>query len=456
MNEKELKSLGEFIESPFHNKHKEVQALCHYLLKSMKLKQKKHLEAEVIFKAIYPNKKFALKDLHHLFSYLYKLVEEFIALREWQANPLPSQLALLKFYNRKKAEKNFKRLEQQSRNALDRLAYRDLNYHKMLFEINFQSYLFSESQGRKEDINLHAVSGSLDNSYCIERLKIACYQLSHKAVFKTEYEEGMLQKVIDFVEDKIEENPPVLNLYFFAYKVLYDSSDEISFRKMRTSMISEGAKIRAKDLKEVYLFAINFCIRRINSNEPEYINEVFSLYKSGLENRVFLENGLLSKWTYNNIVIAGLKLKSFEWVEGFIHDYKSYLDPMHRESSFAFNLAKFYFEKQDFKSAMPLLLQMEYDDIFHNLAAKTLLAKMYFELSEFDALDNLLNSFKVYILRNKVIGYHKENYKNFIRLSTKLMNLNMDDADKREKLLSDIQTVKILTERKWFLEKLEI
>ncbi|MGK0390935.1 MAG: hypothetical protein ACI94Y_003695 [Maribacter sp.] len=89
-----------------------------------------------------------------------------------------------------------------------------------------------------------------------------------------------------------------------------------------------------------------------------------------------------------------MKLKEFYWIESFIYDYKKYLDVATKEDSFNFNLAKFYFEKKDYGTVMPLLIQTKYDDVLHNLGAKMMLVKMYYELKEFDALENLLEIFK--------------------------------------------------------------
>jgi hypothetical protein len=53
-------------------------------------------------------------------------------------------------------------------------------------------------------------------------------------------------------------------------------------------------------------------------------------------------------------------------------------------------LAKLFFKKRDYDKAMPLLVQIKYDDILHNLSAKLMLAKMYYELDEINTLENLL------------------------------------------------------------------
>lgn len=59
---------------------------------------------------------------------------------------------------------------------------------------------------------------------------------------------------------------------------------------------------------------------------------------------------------------------------------------------------------------MQHLLRIEYDDVLHNLAAKTMLCKIYFSLGETDALENQLDSIQIYLCagRKKVLGYARQ------------------------------------------------
>jgi hypothetical protein len=104
---------------------------------------------------------------------------------------------------------------------------------------------------------------------------------------------------------------------------------------------------------------------------------------------------------------------------------------------------------------MPILLSIEYSDTLWNLAAKFMLVKIYFETKEYEALVGLLNTFKVYLFRQKKIGYHKERYKNIIKFSEKLY-ANIDvSKSKKLKLKHEIEQVADLPDKEWFLEMLK-
>ncbi len=120
-----------------------------------------------------------------------------------------------------------------------------------------------------------------------------------------------------------------------------------------------------------------------------------------------------------------------------------------------FCLARLHFEKGEYDTAMRLLQQVEYDDILMNLNAKTMLLKMYYEQEELSALESLLESFRIYIQRKKMIGYHSSNYKNILRFTRKLIKINPYSRKQKDKLKMEIEAAKPLSEREWLLGRLE-
>ena len=84
------------------------------------------------------------------------------------------------------------------------------------------------------------------------------------------------------------------------------------------------------------------------------------------------------------------------------------------------------------------------------------LIKMFYEESEFDALESLLESMRTYLQRKDVIGYHKSNYKNIIKYTKKLINSFAYSKQKKLDLKDEITNANPLTEKSWLLEQLVI
>ena len=184
------------------------------------------------------------------------------------------------------------------------------------------------------------------------------------------------------------------------------------------------------------------------------MREVFEIYQSGLASGIFLKKGMLAPRTYSNIVMSGLRLGEYTAVEAFIYDYKDKLPAHQRDGFFNYNLAHLYYEQKNYLEAMPLLLQIDTKDTLHTCTAKKLLAKMYFELDEYESLNSLLQSFNIFIKRKQMLGYHREGYLNFIRFVHGILHLKTDEDKK--KLVDEINSTKILTEKVWLLEQVKI
>jgi hypothetical protein len=98
------------------------------------------------------------------------------------------------------------------------------------------------------------------------------------------------------------------------------------------------------------------------------------------------------------------------------------------------------------------LQEADYKDLINNLIAKTLLLKIYYETDEFDALDAHLQSMQRFISRQRVIGYHRDNYLNIIRFTRKLTQLKWSDAAEIMSFRNQIDSAAPLTEKDWFFE----
>jgi len=131
------------------------------------------------------------------------------------------------------------------------------------------------------------------------------------------------------------------------------------------------------------------------------------------------------------------------------------VDEKERNSIVNFNLSRVYFEKGEYSQAQRLLTQFDYNDMLLNIIAKTMLLKIYYEADELRLLDALLDSMTIFLRRKKIIGYHKQNYRNIVRYFQKLLALNRLDAAAVDTLRRQIETEEHLTEREWFLGILE-
>jgi hypothetical protein len=99
---------------------------------------------------------------------------------------------------------------------------------------------------------------------------------------------------------------------------------------------------------------------------------------------------------------------------------------------------------------------VEYSDVVYALSAKLILVRTYYESDEFNALDSLVDSFRIYLRRNKLISKSVKNqYLQFLRFVRKLISLRPGDTEELASLCTQIAGCEPLMSKKWLLEKVE-
>ncbi|MBK9013730.1 MAG: hypothetical protein IPM82_06380 [Saprospiraceae bacterium] len=450
----EIRQLDKFVRSPVHNQHDDVVRFFQYVRKHLSGGERA-LDKERVFGHLFPGEAFDMQQIHYISSYLLKVVEEFLAWKEWKNDLTFFGLELMKSYRSHRLEQSHRACLARTMNQHQSQQLRDSQHYLHLYQLREQAYLTARTQGRSKDFDLQQLIDAQDIAFIIEKLKNGCNVLSHEAVKKTKYKMGLLDPVIHFLNGHPFLELPSVAVYYHAYLALSDNSNENSFVQLKKILESHPTAFPLADLRDLYLFAINYCIKQLNSGNQGYLREVFEIYLAGMSIDIFIENGVLSPWTYSNFIISGIRLREFDQVESFINSYKQSLPEKEREGLFRYNYAFLYYEKKDYQKAMLMLSTTDYGkDLLTTCAAKTLLARMYFEQNEMETLLNLLQSFRVFIGRKELLGYHKDSYGNFINTLYKLINLRAaKDPDARE-VRGDLANYKVVAAKEWLLSQL--
>jgi len=445
----ELNHFEAFLRSPYFNKRADVLRLFDFFKQHIKTE----ISREAAYKFVWPKKDYSDKEAYLLFSYLYKLLEDFLAFQQ-----IRKDKALIKFhsacaYRDLKMESAFTKKLTESKAILTKNGLRNSDYLRRLFDLEKEHYDYLGSAQRSAENNLEEVGRSFDVYYIAEKIRQHCFQLSHQAVFEKEYKTDMMDAVIKFVEENEEMMvyPPIV-IYYNFYKALTAENDGQYFQKFRETIDRYKTHFTITEIRDIYLIAINICIRRANKGGRHYVVELFELYKKGIEQDVFVENDVLSSFAFKNILSAGIKLKQLDWLDEFIHNYQSKLSPHLREATVRYTTAALRYEQNKYEEALQFLTGLESDDYLLVLSAKTIQLKILYEQEDFESLDTLLESMRIYLQRKRKMGYHKEVYQNVIRLTKRLMMLAPYDKKRKADLEAEVATMQPQSLRDWFLE----
>jgi hypothetical protein len=452
LDKKEIRQIKRVLQSSFFVLRNDVGNLFEVLIK-YHLKGKAFPKKEVIFEKVFFGKIYDYALLRGTMSDLFELIEEYFLIQKRRNGKLTTRHLLAEIYRERKLPKAYQAVVKKTATILENQPLRNEFYYQQLLDFQMEEMTFKIKNQRTKDFNLGAISETIDMVFLVQKLKFACSQISHQQVFKAEYDFGLLPHFLPIIEQEKYLKIPAIAIYYYCYRFLTEENGTPFFEKFKTILFQNKELFDVLEMKELYLFAINFCIRKLNQGKRNFSQEILNLYKDGLEANYFLENGMLSRFTFNNIVAAGIFTEEFDWLEKFIETYSGKLEKEYRDSTVNFNLARLEYTRKDYGKAMLHLQKVESKDLVNNLISKTLLMRIYYELEEYDSLFLHLDSFQVFIRRREVSDFHRKNYMNAIRLVKKLVAWPELDKEARGSLKKEIEAEDVLTEREWLLSK---
>ena len=448
-NPKESKKLRKFLCSPFFNQQQSLVRLYDYCV----AQKGKQLDKEATYKAIFPDKKFKESDLRLQKSYLYRLIEKFIAYAQIEIDDfLVLQKTVEGFQQRNLSEFALRNLK-KARDFKEKQALRDADYYNHLHQLNLTQYTYEINFKPTEQQDTLAFK-ELDIAYYITKLKLACFLLSQQTTYQSAYDLSNMKPVLEQIKAQNLLVIPNLATFYYCYLTLIEPTVDTHFENFNKLLLHNSPLFSQKENGNLYLLAINYCIKQINQSNTAFYKKTLDLYKAGLLNQALLENGILSRFVYQNIVTSGMRVGELQWTRQFLIAYKETVEKDFRESAFRFNMARLAYHEKNYEEAMDLLRDTDQADLLINLYAKNLLLKIYYELGEFKLLDSFLDAFQIYLRRKKGIASHKKNYWNMIYYTQKLMKVNPFNAVAKDKLKAKIEAEPVLLERPWLLEQL--
>ena len=470
LDKADRRQLRKVVTSPFFNQKEEVTALFDYIDKHLDSGAPK-LMKEKAFAAVYPKQKFDVDRLYYPMSALTQIILKYLTINELEQQTPQYHRLLNRALRKRGAEKIYEKTLEDSKTYLDEQPLRNGQFHLDNFMLTFGEEFHSKQKlHRDADFGLQDIANSFHFYAISEVLRLAISLLSHQLVAKKEYDQPLLAAVLNIAEQHLD--VPAIATQYFAFQTLSAASqiittrsaektsenivdEEGSFFQQLKKEISENKKLFPEtELRDLVLVAVNYCIRRQNRGELAYAQEALDLYQLGLKEGVLLENGILSPYTYKNVLMLALKINNYSWAEQFLMDYKKFLPEKERENLYLYNYAIFSFKKNDFPKVIQLLQEANLKEVLFNLDARRMLARIYYDLKEFNALDSYIESSKIYLHRQNDIGYHKEAYTNFFRTLEKFLKSDLHTTAIKDKLRQEVTETQMIVEREWLLEKL--
>lgn len=414
------------------------------------LKNKQHSissTTENLYKTVNKKSKHTPNEFRKLCHELFQKIEYYLSIITLNNNRNYQTYLLLQFY---KNQQLFSFYE-HTKNKLNKIEFPlfssvDTQTYNLYNETHYETLI--EDKARASENHILPYSQALDAYYILQKLKLICHALneSHFTTF-TELPE-YTEQIISI--DKYKYNL-LIQFYFDIAKLLQDVSNESLYFVLKEQLIKTD-KIHQDDLKIMIQYLINFSVIKINKGTTNYISELFDWYKQ--HDKVIEEETILPV-RFRNIINIAIRLKDFQYAFDFIERNGKKLPSEQRVAIIDFNKAKLYYAQKKYDEVIVILRDRQYNDITFNVSAKVLLAQTFYEKKEFQFLSSYLESFRLFIFRNKEMNTaSKKMHQDFIKITHQLMKMEYASAATINNFKQKIEDNKNLPDKAWILEKI--
>lgn len=461
----ELNSFNKYVNSPYFNVNESISKYLELILDWIKKgNTNDDVPNEELWNKVYGDIPYQNQKFLKLNSDLVKLLEDFLAQQEYDHMLSLRTNLKLEGVRKRGIEKLYngiigelERLEKMEVNQSVEYYYTKYQIERGLFNLKTENEKKNAKFEIETELNINKISENLDYFYIAEKLRLYCTLLSWKKMYHLDIEMKNVEWVLELARDeKISSIPPV-QLYNKMQKTYVEGENTVHYYELRQMIKKHIHLFPKEEVNEIYATAISYCINRVNKGDLTFQRETFDLYKESIDNGIFLSDNEISVSNFRNIVFFALRVGEFDWAENFIFEYSKYIDEKYRANAVEFSLARLEFYRKDFNKVLDHLNKVTYEDVWYNLGSKSLLIFTYYELDETDALESLLQAFKMYIRREKSLTIdRKDTYLNLIKFTLNLMKLTYKDKDKLTKLKTEITNTKGVVSKPWLLEKIDI
>jgi len=459
----EFREFGEFVESPFFNKNKKVTELFDVIKKSYPKLDSGNLEKEKVFKKIFPGEKFRDNTLRLLMFYLYENAKQFIEVNALKNDKLSSNIFLVRdLIGRnliKEAEKSLKD------------NYEELEGIKLKNEIYFWNKYLSDEEmisiqerqfaGRYEKYMtgtlLEDLHKNLTDHYLLRTLRRYTVVLNTNEIYKTNFDLQSYRDIINIFDSEYYKDAPLIEMYYYASKMLELPDEENNFYKLREIVLKEEANIDRNSLLDLYINLENYCVRKGRLGLRKFDRELFEIYKVEIDKKLYKQDRFMPHLFYKSVLTTALMIKEFEWAVNFMEQFKSEMITEYRDSVYYHCYARFEMARSNFEKALEYLSKVKIDEIYLKTETKLMLAVIFYEMGIDDSLGSLLDTLRHFFKNDQFMAEDRKNfYWDFVRILNKVNSIkNKPETNGLFEIKQLISSKEKIFHKQWLLEKTE-
>lgn len=453
-----LNRFAKFIHSPYFNVNERITKLFdiihNALKKGIAVQSKEELWHAVGFAVEYKDIKF-----RKLCNDLVERFERFLTVEAMEKDEMLKAHLLLKSIKDNEIQELLDKNVNKSTTVFSRALERSSNYHlyKYKYEKDLQPlkvvYEKKEQLAKTIREDYEGLSNHLDTFYIIEKLRYLSDAMTWNKQYKTDIDTKLPKSLKSLIQNITNPNI-IINTYYMVYEVLNEEKVEETYYKLKKTSKENINLFPRNEQAEIFDALFSYCVKQVNQGNLDFHYEYMDIHEWGISEELILKEGKLSPTSFRNYIVIGLRVSEVKRIENYIDKNISLVDEAKQPNALNFNLARLSWYKKEYSQVLEYLNLVNYNDIWYNLNARTLLLAAYYELDEIDPLYSQMDAFTNFLRREKSLNQRKGRYLNFISYLKRLVN-SYGDTQKIQTIKDKLQEDSEVVNKPWLLEKIE-
>lgn len=453
MTKTEFREFGKFLKSPYFNNRSEVVRYYDAVKGSYPKFAPESLEERIIFKNVYPGKKYSAVLMRKLISLTTGFAQDFLTIDNFKEQKLEYNVKLLDILRSRKLpvlfEKRTKLIDKIFSNSKHSHDYYEAKY-KFTSTVNGYLLIKNEKsmvtrfQNELDDLIGYFLFVSL-----VQYIRLTEWSRSYNIKFDLK----LYNEVLEFLSKNEYRESPLVTMYY-KMLMLLNTGDEKYFFSLREERNTHEKILSPLDDYNIAIVSIQYCYKRVQNGDPEFRKHQFEITKQLLSNDL-VPPGFIDPYFFTNIVRNAAYIYEFAWSEEFIETYSNKLDPEFRKETVNYSLAMVEFARHNFENALKLVSVINIERSNMKLDIKNMLLMIYYESGYTEELLSLIDTYKHFLQRDKEAAKQViEKYMMFVKFVSALVKCSLS-KNKEDILMlkKEVEKTPYFYLKDWLMEK---
>ncbi|MEO5569439.1 MAG: hypothetical protein ABIT08_05150, partial [Bacteroidia bacterium] len=269
------------------------------------IRNKKSFGRKDLHSKIFAKQKFNDQQVRYLLTDLYRHIEYFLTLRTLDNNKIIYRNLSLRTLSQRDCEKAYNYVHDEISNEhkiKNALSY----YYFFDAEENHLNYA-GKKQSRKSKFDYNKIFINLEIFYLAKKLQLFCEVINLKNILTGEYELYLINEIKKLAAKLPFSEIPVVQIYYSILLTLTEPEEEKYLVHLEKLLIKHASLFPPAELNDMYQYVKNYCVKKINHGNSDYIRRLFEIDKTMLANKPLMYHEYLSQFEFKNIVSISLR-----------------------------------------------------------------------------------------------------------------------------------------------------